>query len=119
MRKELLILLVAFGVAACRGGGEEIIIENPNLGDGYVVADTETVSAGKSVTTTMDGNNLVVKTNRQVIRIIGQPGSKYQYRVWAGDKDINTADPDVIVDQGDMYVPAETVSGPTVIVTEE
>lgn len=100
MKKNTLFLLLA-GVAlvACRSNNQAPAGYNEMV---EVVEYDNCVNCGRpgEVKYSMPrGNDLVLETSRHVIQIDAQPGVKYDYYVWTGDKSY-ADDPDLIVQEG-------------------
>ena len=52
---------------------------------------------------TPNGNDLLLETERHAIHVTARPDTRYEYRVWAGDKDMSSV-PDVIVHDGEIMI---------------
>lgn len=103
MKKLFLFFLVAITVAACHRASDEIVVDNA-----YYESDTvvEYVDSNVPVAARVGANldrDLVVETDNHIIQMVGKPDTKYEYRVWIGNTDVN-ADPDVIVNRGTVMV---------------
>ena len=86
-----------FGLAACQTPSNDEIIEPETV--------SECVGANCAIVrySAPNGNDLVLETDKHIIEVTAQPGVKYSYYVWAGEKDM-TEDPDLIVQDGQAMV---------------
>ena len=95
MKKITLFLLVG-ALAACQNATNSINdIEN----------ETTCVDGNCQIIrySMPNGTDLVLETPRHIIQIEAIPNVKYDYYVWAGDKE-TTEDPDLIVEDGNAMV---------------
>jgi hypothetical protein len=53
-----------------------------------------------------NGNDLVLETERHIIQIQAPADVKYSYRVWAGEKGVDSY-PDLVVEDGQAMVLVE------------
>ena len=84
-------------LAGCQSTYDEIIVE-PDAPVDCVGANCEIIRYSSP-----NGNDLVLETNRHIIQISANPGTKYSYQVWTDGKDTST-DPDLIVQDGNAMV---------------
>lgn len=97
MTKKILPFMVfVVALAGCRSTYDEIIVEPEQMD--CVGANCQIIHYSSP-----NGNDLVLETDRHVIQIIADPGTKYSYQVWTGGKDTST-DPDLIVQDGNAMV---------------
>lgn len=104
MKNLCLLLSLMFVMAACTRGDDNVVVN-----DEFYEYETEqqVVMQPVSLPTTIVNANMdrdiVVETDRNIIQMVGNPGTQYKYYVWTGGQDTNT-DPDVIVDRGTVMV---------------
>lgn len=106
MKKASLFLLLAVVMAGCHQSSEQIVVDDSYYEYEQVYTQPIYINEPTQLThISADLNrDLVVETDNHIIQMVGNPGTKYKYYVWTGNQDINTADPDVIVDQGTVMV---------------
>jgi uncharacterized protein YcfL len=93
--KRLCLFLFALILAACQSA--ETVQEYT---DDTVCVGTDCAIIKYSMP---NGNDLVLETDHHKIEIAAQPGVKYNYYVWTGDKE-TTDDPDMIVEDSNIMV---------------
>lgn len=102
MKSVKYLFLIVIGLAACQNDNTVVVDSEYDTNPGYY--DDAPCRAGENgchaVRYSMpNGNDLVLETDRQVINITAQPGTKYKYYVWTGDK--ATAEvPDLVIENG-------------------
>lgn len=106
MKKLNLLFLVALSVAGCHRASDEFVADSMYYETDtvveYATPSRPTVPAATCIGANLE-RDLVVETDKHVIQMVGQPDTKYEYRVWIGDTDEST-DPDVIVNRGTVMV---------------
>lgn len=100
-RLILPLLVMMLGLAGCHTASNEYTVESMDID-----ATSECVDSNCSIIhfESPNGNDLVLETAHHVIQIDGQPGVSYSYYVWAGDKDMESDDADLIVQDGQAMV---------------
>lgn len=93
-------MVFVLALAGCQTTYDEVIVE-PDTQMDCVGANCEIVRYDSP-----NGNDLVLETDRHIIQIVANPGTKYSYQVWTGDKDTST-DPDLVVRDGNAMVLVE------------
>ncbi|MDW2958552.1 MAG: hypothetical protein R8M37_01955 [Alphaproteobacteria bacterium] len=101
MTKKILPFMVfVLALAGCQTTYDEVIVE-PDAQMDCVGANCEIVRYDSP-----NGNDLVLETDRHIIQIVANPGTKYSYQVWTGGKDTST-EPDLVVRDGNAMVLVE------------
>ena len=90
-------MVMMLGLAGCQTASENEVFESENV--------AECIGANCAIVrySSPNGNDLVLETDKHIIEVTAQPGVKYSYYVWAGEKDM-TEDPDLIVQDGQAMV---------------
>ena len=108
MKKMILPMMGAMlFLAGCQSASEEFYVDEYDVAEEAVVAN-ECVGANCAIVryASPNGNDLVLETERHIIQIQAPADVKYSYRVWAGEKGMDS-DPDLVVEDGQAMVLVE------------
>ena len=95
--KILPFMVFMLALAGCQSTYDEFIVE-PETQMDCIGTNCEIIRYDSP-----NGNDLVLETNRHIIQISANPGTKYSYHVWTDGKD-TASDPDLIVRDGQAMV---------------
>ncbi len=105
MKKMILPMMGAMlFLAGCQSASQELVVDDYEVVDEVAeeaVVANECVGANCAIVryASPNGNDLVLETERHIIQIKAPADVKYSYRVWAGEKGMDT-DPDLVVEDG-------------------
>lgn len=99
--KRIILLPIVMGVmlnlAGCQTTSEPVFVEQ-EVASECIGADCSIIRYAMP-----NGNDLMLETANHVIQITANPGTPYNYYVWAGNK-TTADDPDMIIDQGNAMI---------------